>query len=199
MKKRAFSRRAIQSDGHNAGSNPRRSLARDSAASACASPSTIITERFSAAIRACTRRLDRVLAGKVKIAHPARARGQPHRTARQPRGDTLPYAPPPHEWWAIIAVEGGYVTFQASAWIIFANLCHIGGSYRPSRSLPSSFHILPDGGSRASARTDERGHGSLARSRKAITRSGVSLPPAATKSRRLPRPITTPPRALPPR
>jgi signal transduction histidine kinase len=63
--------------------------------------------------------LDRVVRGSVKLAPPRRAgesivMAAPHRAG--------PAGPSPHDWWAIIAVDGGFVTFEASPWIIFANL-----------------------------------------------------------------------------
>lgn len=67
--------------------------------------------------------LDRVVHGRIKLGEPRRPdaplEGPPHPVAghllvRAVRG--------PHHWWAIIAVQGGYVTFEASPWIIFANL-----------------------------------------------------------------------------
>lgn len=68
--------------------------------------------------------LDSVLRGKVKLAPPPTRMGAPIEVApssthagRQP---TLISGP--HDWWAIVAVEGGFVTFEASPWIIFANL-----------------------------------------------------------------------------
>ncbi|HET6893870.1 MAG TPA: HAMP domain-containing sensor histidine kinase [Candidatus Baltobacteraceae bacterium] len=65
--------------------------------------------------------LDRVLAGTVKIARPPERSASPIELPPQRGGH--PVVPPgPHDWWAIIAVEGGFVTFQASDWIIFANL-----------------------------------------------------------------------------
>jgi two-component system OmpR family sensor kinase len=60
--------------------------------------------------------LDRVVRGTVKLAPPPRA------------GEPVELPPPrrsggsPHDWWAIIAVDGGFVTFEASPWIIVANL-----------------------------------------------------------------------------
>lgn len=68
--------------------------------------------------------LERVLRGTVKLAPAPTRAGAPIEVApstthagRQP---TLISGP--HDWWAIVAVEGGYVTFDASPWIIFANL-----------------------------------------------------------------------------
>ncbi len=65
--------------------------------------------------------LDRVLRGKVKLA-PAPRAGEPIEAAPPPRPRAVPLPPAPHDWWRIIAVEGGYVTFNASSWIIFSNL-----------------------------------------------------------------------------
>ena len=68
--------------------------------------------------------LDRVLRGKVKLAPPPTRVGAPievqPQTAHAGRQPALISGP--HDWWAIVAVEGGYVTFEASPWIIFANL-----------------------------------------------------------------------------
>ncbi|HLI97171.1 MAG TPA: HAMP domain-containing sensor histidine kinase [Candidatus Baltobacteraceae bacterium] len=64
--------------------------------------------------------LDRVLRGEVRLAPPP-ARVSAPIEGPPPRGRG-PLLSGPHDWWAIIAVEGGYVTFQASPWIIFANL-----------------------------------------------------------------------------
>jgi two-component system OmpR family sensor kinase len=64
--------------------------------------------------------LDRVVGGKVRLAPPPTRAGTPIE-APPPRG-RAPILSTPHDWWAIIAVEGGYVTFEASPWIIFANL-----------------------------------------------------------------------------
>ena len=67
--------------------------------------------------------LGRVLRGSVRIPEPSRLgeplepnrlSDSPHRAIRQP--------PPPHDWWRLAAVEGGYVAFDASDWIIFMNL-----------------------------------------------------------------------------
>ncbi len=63
--------------------------------------------------------LGRVLRGRVHLAVPPSRVGDalepvPRRVAPPP--------PPPHDWWRIAAVTGGYVTFDASDWIIFANL-----------------------------------------------------------------------------
>jgi two-component system OmpR family sensor kinase len=64
--------------------------------------------------------LDRVISGKVHLA-PAPARpGEPIEAPPRTRPTLL--STQPHDWWRIIAVEGGYVTFDASDWIIFANL-----------------------------------------------------------------------------
>ena len=68
--------------------------------------------------------LDRVMRGTVRLAPPPTRPGEPIEApvaAHGGRSATL-IAPAPHDWWAIIGVEGGYVTFEASDWIIFANL-----------------------------------------------------------------------------
>jgi signal transduction histidine kinase len=65
--------------------------------------------------------LDRVLRGKVRLAPPPRI-GVPIEAAPPPPRGRPPILSGPHDWWAIIAVEGGFVTFEASPWIIFANL-----------------------------------------------------------------------------
>lgn len=69
--------------------------------------------------------LDRVIRGTVKlpparvmIEHAVRPNGPPGSLDQgQP-----PPGPPPHDWWRIVAVDGGYVTFDASPWIILMNL-----------------------------------------------------------------------------
>ncbi|HET9097483.1 MAG TPA: HAMP domain-containing sensor histidine kinase [Candidatus Baltobacteraceae bacterium] len=68
--------------------------------------------------------LDRVLRGKVKLSAPPARSGAPIEVQPPPPHGRQPalIASGPHDWWAIIAVEGGYVTFEASPWIIFANL-----------------------------------------------------------------------------
>lgn len=63
--------------------------------------------------------LDRVLRGTVKLAPPPPREGTPIEPPPRTRPTLISG---PHDWWAIIAVEGGYVTFQASDWIVFANL-----------------------------------------------------------------------------
>ena len=66
--------------------------------------------------------LDRVLRGSVKLAPPTRP-GEPIEQLPPPRGHAgALLASGPHDWRGIIGVEGGYVTFEASGWIIFANL-----------------------------------------------------------------------------
>ena len=66
--------------------------------------------------------LDRVLRGSVHLAPPPTRVGAPIEAPPAGRTHQALIASGPHDWWAIIAVEGGYVTFEASAWIIFANL-----------------------------------------------------------------------------
>lgn len=65
--------------------------------------------------------LERVLRGTVRLAPPPPRSGAPIEVAPPTHNRAL-LASGPHDWWAIIAVEGGYVTFEASPWIIFANL-----------------------------------------------------------------------------
>lgn len=65
--------------------------------------------------------LDSVIRGKVRLAPPPQHSDEPLEVpAARPRQAAL--RPGPHDWWRIIAVEGGYVTFDASGWIIFMNL-----------------------------------------------------------------------------
>lgn len=61
--------------------------------------------------------LDAAVHGRVQLLPPpgALARGAPMPTPG-------PGHHPPHEWWAITAVDGGFVTFRPSDWIIFTNL-----------------------------------------------------------------------------
>lgn len=66
--------------------------------------------------------LDRVLRGRVKLLPPPRV-GAPIESSPAVRAGRPPaLISGPHDWWAIIAVEGGYVTFEPSPLIIFANL-----------------------------------------------------------------------------
>ncbi|HEY9179745.1 MAG TPA: HAMP domain-containing sensor histidine kinase [Candidatus Baltobacteraceae bacterium] len=67
--------------------------------------------------------LDRVVRGRTRLAPPPSSAGEPieNPPGTHGRGGSL-LTSPRHDWWAIIAVEGGYVTFEASGWIIFANL-----------------------------------------------------------------------------
>lgn len=61
--------------------------------------------------------LQRIMSGKVRMAPPARV-GEPIEAPRRP-----PLPPGPrNDWWRVAPVEGGYVTFDASDWIIFTNL-----------------------------------------------------------------------------
>jgi two-component system OmpR family sensor kinase len=64
--------------------------------------------------------LDRVVRGSVRLAPVPTRVGEPIEAPRAARQGVLP--PQPHDWWRIIGVDGGYVTFDATAWIIFANL-----------------------------------------------------------------------------
>jgi two-component system OmpR family sensor kinase len=66
--------------------------------------------------------LDRVLHGKVRLSPPPSRSGAPIEPAPLPPRGRPTLLSGPHDWWAIIAVEGGFVTFEASPWIIFANL-----------------------------------------------------------------------------
>lgn len=69
--------------------------------------------------------LDRVVRGKVRLVPPPSHSGEPIEPPGQtdrPHQVVIQARTPPHDWWAIIAVDGGYVTFEASGWIIFANL-----------------------------------------------------------------------------
>lgn len=77
--------------------------------------------------------LDRVIGGSVKLAPPRevieRAIRSPkpsllHSPIGAPQGGGPPgsEAPRTHDWWRIVAVTGGYVTFDASPGIIVANL-----------------------------------------------------------------------------
>lgn len=61
--------------------------------------------------------LARVLQGRVRLPPPVSAPAEPQ---SRPVRQRAPH--PPHDWWRIAAVEGGYVTFDASDWIIFMNL-----------------------------------------------------------------------------
>lgn len=66
--------------------------------------------------------LDRVLRGHVKLAPPPRS-GEPIESAGSATRARPPGIPgQPHDWWRIVAVEGGYVTFEATGWIIISNL-----------------------------------------------------------------------------
>lgn len=64
--------------------------------------------------------LDHVLRGTVHIAPPPAHAGEPVELRQPPAHHPMPA--PPHDWWRITAIEGGYATFDASPWIIFANL-----------------------------------------------------------------------------
>jgi two-component system OmpR family sensor kinase len=61
--------------------------------------------------------LQRILTGKVRVAAPARV-GEPMEAQRPTR---LPPGPR-NDWWRVAPIEGGYVAFDASDWIIFFNL-----------------------------------------------------------------------------
>jgi signal transduction histidine kinase len=61
--------------------------------------------------------LQRVLSGKVRTAPPPVRLGEPMEAPRHP----LPPGPR-NDWWRVAPVEGGYVAFDASDWIIFFNL-----------------------------------------------------------------------------
>lgn len=64
--------------------------------------------------------LQRVLRGKVRLPSPARV-GEPMEASGSARPHRAPPRPP-HDWWRITAVQGGYAAFDASDWIIFMNL-----------------------------------------------------------------------------
>lgn len=67
--------------------------------------------------------LDRVVRGTVHLAAPPSHAGEPIEAPPPGRAaHQVVVQNPPHDWWRIISVEGGYVTFDASGWIIFANL-----------------------------------------------------------------------------
>ncbi|HEV3154906.1 MAG TPA: HAMP domain-containing sensor histidine kinase [Candidatus Baltobacteraceae bacterium] len=74
--------------------------------------------------------LDRVVAGSVKLTPPREViehavRGERPSILRAPiAGPPPPGAQPPspHDWWRIVAVNGGYVTFDAAPGIILVNL-----------------------------------------------------------------------------
>ncbi len=67
--------------------------------------------------------LDSVVRGRVKLPHAPPRAGLPiEPPAASQRGRPIVFSAAPHDWWRIIGVEGGYVTFDASEWIIFANL-----------------------------------------------------------------------------
>lgn len=63
--------------------------------------------------------LRRVVGGTVHIAPPPAHAGEP---VELQHGAHRLLPAPPHDWWRITAIEGGYATFDASPWIIFANL-----------------------------------------------------------------------------
>lgn len=65
--------------------------------------------------------LRRVLRGTVHIPSPVRL-SEPIEPGPLPAKRTGGPPSPPHDWWRIAAVEGGYVAFDASDWIIFTNL-----------------------------------------------------------------------------
>ncbi|HKU67838.1 MAG TPA: HAMP domain-containing sensor histidine kinase [Candidatus Baltobacteraceae bacterium] len=65
--------------------------------------------------------LDRVLRGRAHLTPAPPRIGEPlEAPPARPRPAVIPGAP--HDWWRIIAVVGGYVTFDATGWIIFTNL-----------------------------------------------------------------------------
>lgn len=68
--------------------------------------------------------LDRVISGAVRllaVPHSGRPM-EPVGEGRERFPPHHPEPPPGHDWWRITAVPGGYVTFDASKWIILANL-----------------------------------------------------------------------------
>lgn len=81
--------------------------------------------------------LSRVISGTVKLPPPRALVEHALGPGKAPRGhapllpppnggpmppNAGPLPPPPHDWWRIVAVSGGYVTFDASPWIILLNL-----------------------------------------------------------------------------
>lgn len=73
--------------------------------------------------------LDRVLRGNARLSPPPSRSGIPIEGPPGPPPSASTRGRPgiiasggPHDWWAIVGVEGGYVTFEASDWIVFANL-----------------------------------------------------------------------------
>ncbi len=64
--------------------------------------------------------LGRVVQGKVKLPGPPAHLGESIQTPKKhPSGPPPPIGP---DWWRITAVPGGYVTFDATEWIILTNL-----------------------------------------------------------------------------
>jgi signal transduction histidine kinase len=61
--------------------------------------------------------LQRIIRGQIRVNAPPRL-GEPMEAPRRP---PLPLGPR-NDWWRVAPVEGGYVTFEASDWIIFFNL-----------------------------------------------------------------------------
>ena len=67
--------------------------------------------------------LERVIRGSVKLPPARELVEHAVRAPPAPGAPGPPPGPPPsHDWWRIVAVNGGYVTFDASPWIILMNL-----------------------------------------------------------------------------
>jgi signal transduction histidine kinase len=62
--------------------------------------------------------LDRILSGQIRVVLPTRP-GEPMEPPKR-RGGVPPG--PRNDWWRVAPVEGGYVTFDPSDWLIFTNL-----------------------------------------------------------------------------
>jgi signal transduction histidine kinase len=62
--------------------------------------------------------LDRILSGQIRVVVPTRP-GEPLEAPKR-RGGVPPG--PRNDWWRVAPVEGGYVTFDPSDWLIFTNL-----------------------------------------------------------------------------
>ncbi len=63
--------------------------------------------------------LQRILSGEVKVTVPTHA-GQPLEPPKPQRGLHLPGSR--NDWWRVAPVEGGYVAFDPSEWLIITNL-----------------------------------------------------------------------------
>jgi signal transduction histidine kinase len=62
--------------------------------------------------------LNRVVSGKIRLLPPGARLGEPIEPVRA----RLVRPPVGHDWWRIAAVYGGFVTFDATDWIVFTNL-----------------------------------------------------------------------------